>query len=120
MKIYDYKGHAYTVNELSEISGIEPHTIRDRIRRGYSIEEAIKESPIHESVREFCESSSYYDWLGMSTLYLHKIYWKWSVSHGYTPIQIQGFTRQVMKLYPHLKTVPTLKHGIHSRIIRER
>ena len=120
MNVYEYKGIHYTVNELSEISGIAPATIRDRVRRGYPIEQAISMNPLDESVIMFTESSWYQDWIGMSTTYLYEIYWKWCVSHEYTPINIKGFTRQIMRLYPNLKTVPTRKKHKCMRIIRER
>ena len=117
---YELHGHWYTPNELSEISGISPHTIRDRLRRGYTVEEAIKDIPTQDSIKEFCEASYYQDWIGMSINDLHKIYWKWSVSSGYTPISKQGFSRQLMKIYPMLKTVPTKQGNVYHRIIRMR
>ena len=57
IKQYYLNGKWYTPNALSEISGIPAHTIRDRIRRGYSVEEAVKPIATHDSVREFSESS---------------------------------------------------------------
>lgn len=120
MARYELKGSWYTPNQLSELSGIPAHTIRDRLRRGYSVEEAVKVVATQNSVREFGESSWYEDWIGMSINDLHKIYWKWCVSHGYTPIQKQGFSRQLLGMYPMLKTVPTKKGDKCYRIIRMR
>lgn len=118
MAKYQYNDTWYTPNELSELSGIAAHTIRDRLRRGYPVEEAIKITPIKDSVREFGESSWYEDWIGMSMSDLHEIYWKWCVSSGYTPIQKQGFSRQLMGMYPMLKTVPTKRGNQCLRVIR--
>ena len=115
-----YRDRVYTINELSEISGIAPATIRDRIRRGYSVEEAIRPISTHDNVTAFVEASLWTDWIGMSISYLHEIYWKWSIQHGYSPLQIQGFSRQLFKMYPNLKTVPTKKNGNSVRIIRVR
>lgn len=115
---YEYNGSWYTPNELSEMSGMLPHTIRDRLRRGFSVEEAIKMIPVHDSVKEFCEASWYADWVGLSISDLHEIYWRWCVSHEYTPIGKQGFSRQVMGLYPMLKIVPTKRKDGNHRIIR--
>ena len=115
-----YKDGIYTINELSEMSGIEPFTLRDRLRRGYPIEEAMKETPIRNSVKEFCDASWYEDWIGMSTECLYKIYWKWCISHGYEAVKKQGFMRHIFKIYPNLKTVPTKKEFVSQRIIRER
>lgn len=120
MNKYEYKGQLYTVNELSDMSGIAAPTIRDRLRRGYSIDQAIVDSPTHESVRAFCESSWWEDWLGMTTTYLYEIYWKWSIDNQYRPIQQAGFTRQLFKLYPNLKSVPTNKPYLCGRVIRRK
>ena len=120
MARYELKGHWYTPNDLSELSGIPAHTIRDRLRRGYTVEEAIKDIPTHDSVKDFCEASYYEDWIGMSIEQLHNVYYKWCIQHGYTPLQKQGFSRQIMKMYPMLKTVPTSKNNMCARIIRMR
>lgn len=111
----------YSVNELSEQTGIAPHTIRARLRKGYTVEEALRDMPIQVSVSEFNHSSWWVDWIGMSTTYLYKIYWDWCVSHGYTPVSQTAFIRQILSMYPNLKTVPTrTKDNSCCRIIRER
>jgi hypothetical protein len=120
MARYALNGKWYTPNELSEMSGIPPHTIRDRLRRGYVVEEAIKVVATQDSIKDFGESSWYLDWIGMSINDLHEIYWKWCINNGYTPIQKQGFSRQLMGMYPMLKTVPTKKGDKCYRIIRLR
>lgn len=117
---YEFKGKWYTPKELEEITGIKAHTIRDRLRRGYSIEEAIKVTAIQDSVREFCEASLWEDWIGMPMSDLFEIYWRWCIQNGYTAIQLQGFSRQLMSMYPMLKTVPTKKGNKCQRIIRLR
>lgn len=115
-----YKDQWYTVNELSEMSGIAPATIRDRLRRGYPVEQAIKPVAANESVERFSEASWYGDWIGMQINDLHKIYWKWCISNGYTALQKQPFSRQLMSLYPMLKTVPNKVDGKSCRIIRSK
>ena len=118
MNKYELNGSWYEIKELAEMSGIAAHTIRDRLRRGYTIEEAVKVAPIHDSVREFAESSWWEDWLGMSIDALYEIFWKWCISNGYTVIPKQGFSRQLFSMYPNLKTVPTKRSGGSLRIIR--
>ena len=120
MRKYELNGSWYTPNELSEMCGIPAHTIRDRLRRGYPIEEAVKVVATQNSVREFADSSWYEDWIGMSINDLHEIYWKWCIQHGYTQISKQGFSRQLFSMYPMLKTVPTKKGDSCHRIIRLR
>lgn len=118
MAKYELDGHWYTVDELSELSGIKAHTIRDRLRRGFPIEEALKLIPLHESVKEFGDSSQYTDWIGMSINDLFKIYWDWSIRNGYSPLQKQGFSRQLMTMYPMLKMIPSKKGGKSYRVVR--
>ena len=117
---YELKGSWYTIQELSEMSGILPHTLRDRLRRGYSIEEAIKDTATNNTVREFGEASHYLDWIGMPISDLYKIYWNRCVSNGDTPVSKQGFSRHLMKMFPMLKTVPTKVGETYQRIIRMR
>lgn len=120
MARYDFNGKWYTPTELSEISGVKAHTIRDRLRRGYSVEEAIKVTAINDSVKEFTAASWWEDWIGMPISDLFKIYWRWSISKGYSPLQIQGFSRQLMSMYPMLKIIPTKRGDKCFRIIRMR
>mgnify|MGYP003291541627 CR=1 FL=1 len=120
MAKYELNGHWYTPNELSEISGIAAPTIRDRLRRGYTVEEAIKMVAVSSSVEEFSEASWWKDWIGMATSDLHKIYKEWCVQNGYTPLTKQGFSRQLFKMFPNLKTVPTRLEDRSVRIIREK
>lgn len=117
---YHFNDNFYTINELSEMSGLLPHTIRDRLRRGYSVEEAVKVTATNESVKEFGEASLWKDWIGMSISDLYDIYWKWAVSNGYSPTSKQGFSRHLMQMHPMLKTVPTKRGERYSRIIRMR
>lgn len=120
MKRYELNGKWYTPNELAEISGIKPHTLRDRLRRGFSVEEAIKITATHESVIAFCDASLWEDWIGMPISDLFEIYWRWCIQHGYTTVQKQGFSRQLMSMYPMLKTVPTKRGERCYRVIRVR
>lgn len=120
LRQHEYRGKFYTTQELSDLSGIAPATLRDRLRRGYSVEQAVKPTATNESVEHFGEASWWEDWLGVSINALHKIYWKWCVSHGYTPLSKQPFSRQLMQLYPQLKTVPTKQGGSYHRVIRLR
>jgi hypothetical protein len=117
---YELNGSWYTPNELSEMSGIAAHTIRDRLRRGYSVEEAIKVLPVQECVKAFNEASWYKDWIGISINDLYEIFWSWCISNGYEPLQKQGFSRQLFSMYPNLKTVPTKIGEQSHRIIRMR
>lgn len=117
----EYNNQIYTIPELSELSGIAPATIRERLRKGYSVEESLRDNPLHDSVKEFNEASWYEDWIGMSTSYLYEIYWNWCVSAGYTPVSQTSFVREILSIYPNLKCVPTRhKDGTCNRIIRER
>ena len=82
---YNYRDGWYTINELADMSGIAPPTIRDRLRRGYSLEQAISLNPVKESILEFDNSSYWTDWIDITVSNLYEIYWKWCVSNGYQP-----------------------------------
>ena len=120
MAKYCLNGKWYTTTELSELSGIAPHTLRDRLRRGYSIEQAIRPALTDISVEQFSEASWWEDWIGMPINDLHTIYWKWCISHGYTPLPKQSFSRHLMHLYPQLKSIPNRVNGVTQRVIRLR
>ena len=115
-----YRGRLYTINELSEISGITPATIRYRLRKGYSVEEAVKMAATNDSVYQFTEASWWEDWIGMPISDLYEIYWRWCIQHGYTVLQLQGFSRHLFQMFPNLKTVPSRVDGKCLRIIREK
>ena len=119
---YEYNGGWYSTQELADMSGIAPHTLRDRLRRGFSVNEAVKLTPVHDCVKDFCDASLWTDWIGMSTNALYEIFFRWCISNGYEymPVTKQGFSRQLLSLYPNLKTVPTRYGEKCERIIRER
>ena len=116
----EYRGKFYTIKELSELSGIAPATLRDRLRRGYSVEQAVRPVVTTDSVEQFVEASWWEDWIGMSINALHEIYWRWCVSNGYTPLPKQPFSRHLMQLNPQLKTVPSRVNKRCLRVIRLR
>ncbi len=120
MNKYAYRGRMMTINELSDMSGIRHHTLRDRLRRGYSVEQAVKPFPIHDSVEQFCEASHWKDWIGMSINELYEIYWKWCVAQEIPLTTKQGFSRHITDKYPTLKIVPTRRGDQFYRIIRMR
>lgn len=120
MAKHELNGSWYSTKQLSEMSGIPAHTIRDRLRRGYSLEEAIKVTAVHESVKEFCAASYYMDWIGMSIADLYQIYWRWCLQNEYSAMEKRGFSRQINSIYPMLKTVPTSRKDGSHRIIRLR
>lgn len=119
MMYVEYKGTPHTIKQLSELSGIAPATIRDRLRRGYPVEQAIRMVAANESVNHFAEASLWCDWVDMPMSDLHEIYFKWCVSHGEQPLGVQGFSRHLMAMHPWLKTVPIKRGNKSCRIIRK-
>ena len=116
MKRYEYRGMHLTINELADMFGVPQHTLRDRLRRGYSVEQATALTPLTDSIQDFVAHSMWTDWIGMPMSDLYKIYWKWCVSHKYPVMSKQGFSRQLFNIYPNLYCVPM--KGV--RYIRER
>jgi hypothetical protein len=92
------------------------------MRRGFPLEEAIKVIPVRESVKAFSEASWFRDWVGEPIDDVYETYCKWCISNGYDSIEVskQGFSRQLLSLYPNLKTVPTKCVDGYKRIVRER
>ena len=41
-RIIEYQGQKYTLSQLAEKSGIKPTTLRERLNRGMTVEDAIK------------------------------------------------------------------------------
>lgn len=106
MNRYELNGKWYTINELSEMCGLLPHTLRDRLRRGYPIEEAVKPTPIPVSIREFCEASHWEDWIGLRTDEVYAIYWKWCLKNQVSPCSKYQFSKQIVQMHPMLHIVP--------------
>jgi hypothetical protein len=113
-----YRDGWYTLAELAEKSGISVHAIRYRLHNGYSLEEALNDRPMFESVKDFIDDSYYGDWVGKSTTDLYEIYWKWCKGNLYEPCSQHSFVKQVMEFHPMLKLVPTKLNGKSRRIIR--
>ena len=120
MKRYEYDGQFLTVKELSAISGIKPHTLRDRLRRGYPVYQAVQQIANNDSVEQFCNASFYEDWLGKSIADVHYEYWKWCVTNDYHPLGVQPFSRHLFQIYPILHSVPQKRGERNVRIIRMR
>lgn len=119
MNRYEYKGVMYTINELSDMSGIKPATLRHRLRSGYDVVNALKETPIHTSVEVFSEASYWMDWEGKSIEELYRIYTKWCDRNCYSTVPKQTFGKELQLLYP-IYTVPSFYKGIYTRTIRFR
>lgn len=119
MNRYEYKGVMYTINELSELSGIKPATIRQRLRSGYDLTNALKEKPIHTSVELFSEASWWMDWEGQSIDKLYQIYCNWCDKNFYNIVPKQTFGKEIQLLYP-IYTVPNFNKGTYTRVIRFR
>lgn len=119
MNIYNYKGVEYTIKELSEMSGIQPHTLRQRLRNGYDLVNALKQKPIHTSVEVFCEDSWYRDWESLTIDEVYQIYCNWCDKNDYNITPKQTFGKEIQMLYP-IYTVPTFNKGSYMRVIRLR
>lgn len=123
MKQVLYNNQLFNLKELSEFTGIKYTTLSERLKRGYSVEEAITEkSRIPESIEQFVQASYPKDWDGMTNEELYKIYFNWCVRNEHYAESNVHFTRCLKRIVPNLRTVPTrLKRydGIaYKRVIR--
>lgn len=90
------------------MSGVKYTTLCERLKRGYSAEEAIAFHPrIPPSVIEFDDASDYEDWDGMTSEELYKIYRQWCIKHEYAPESNVHFTRSIKQVHPNIRVVPT-------------
>ena len=119
MNKYEYKGVLYTVNELSDISGIQPATIRQRLRSGYDLTNALKFRPVHTSVEIFTEASHWRDWEGQTINDIYQVYCDWCNKHLYRLVPKQTFGKEIKMLFP-IYTVPAFRNGEYCRVIRFR
>ena len=123
MKQYLYKDNVYNIKELSEMSGIKYTTLAERLKRGYTVEEAVSaNTKIPESVIQFDHHSDYTDWDGLTSDKLYENYMMWCLKYT-MPIESKvHFTRCVKRLHPNIRFVPTrlkvLGNVMYKRIVR--
>lgn len=123
MKYYQYKGETYNIRELSDLSGVNYTTICERLKRGYTVEEALSDGyKIPESVEEFFHASHPPDWDRMTTDHLFDIYATWCRRHDYEVESKVHFVRSIKRCVPLLKVIPSrvrTSDGVkYCRIIR--
>lgn len=84
MKNYVYKGKYYNIHELSELSGVKYSTLCERLKNGYSVEEAVAlDTRIPDSILEFDSASDYKDWDGMINEELYGDYRQWCSNNDF-------------------------------------
>lgn len=123
MKQYLYRGNTYSIRELSEISGIKYTTLAERLKRGYTVDEAVcGNTRIPESIIQFDNHSDYTDWDGLVSEQVYKIYISWCLKHHFNVESKVHFTRCIKRLHPNIRFVPTrLKlfgDIVYKRIVR--
>lgn len=125
MKNLVYKNQVYNAKELSDLTGIKYGTLCDRLRRGYTVEEAIADQQrIPESIIEFVQASHPPDWEGHVNEEIYFQYMRWCENHEpkFEYESIVHFMRSLKKAVPTLRVVPSRiknKYGIfYKRVIR--
>lgn len=123
MKTLLYKDKLYNARELAELTGVKYTTLIERLKRGYSVEEAVADEPrVPQSIYEFVQNSSPLDWNGLTTDDFYKIYFQWCVRNEYAAETKVHFIRNIRRLYPNLKVTPArLKRYdgvVYKRIVR--
>lgn len=106
MKRYYYRDNWYTVKEIASMTGVEYVRLLQRLYNGYSIEQAVTDNPLRESVLEFFQASHWEDWVDETSDAVYTIYWQWCVKHGHNPECKNVFMKSVRQCYPQLTTVP--------------
>lgn len=108
MKFYEYRNQLYTMRELADLTGVNYTTMVERLKRGYTVEEAVADEPrVPDSINAFVEASYPPDWDGMVNADLYKAYAKWCDRNDYRAESNVQFARCVKKVIPTLRTVPS-------------
>lgn len=125
MKNFLYKDELYSGKELAAKCGIKYTTFMERIKRGYTVEEAVQtDYKIPDSIKAFDDASNYFDWNGMTNAELYDIYRKWCMKedHKYPVESDVHFGRSIRLLHPNIRIVPTrlkrLDGIVYKRVIR--
>ena len=101
------------------MSGLSVSLIRKRLLKGYSVEQSLRDNPIHDSVAAFDEASYWGDWIGLSSKQLYQRYWKWCVSNDWKPVSHRTLVTQLLPKY-NLHTVPMVVGENSQRYIRQK
>lgn len=108
MKYYEYRNQLLTMRELADLTGVNYTTLVERLKRGYTVEEAVAdEQRVPESVHEFVDASYPPDWDGLVNEELYKTYTQWCDRNDYEAESNVHFTRCIKRLIPTLRVVPT-------------
>lgn len=123
MRHFNYNGQTFTLRELSEFTGIKYTTLSERLKRGYTLEEAIADGcKVPESITEFVNASYPKDWHGLENSELYQIYSKWCSNNGYQKEAMIHFMRMLKRVVPNLRIVQTrvsyYDGKVNKRLIR--
>ena len=118
-KTYWYKDERYSIQELSDISGVDVRLLRNRLAKGYSVEQSLQDNPIHDSILAFDSASYWEEWIGLSSKQLYEQYWKWCVNHDVKPVSHRLLMTQLLPKY-NLHIVPMTVGDKCNRYIRQK
>ena len=96
-RLINFNGHAYNVRQLADQAGLPYNTIWNRLKNGYTPEEAMRQPLIANSVLEFIEADDPSSWDGETTFDVWERYERWCYKEdvGYLPLTFQTFVRQI-------------------------
>ena len=119
-KLYQYKDQWFDIYQLAEMSGYSVNQLRCRMHKGYSIEQAMREYPMHDSVVAFDDVSDYHDWIGEAVSDVYQVYWGWCIRNELAPVSPRQFSSELLPKY-NLHTVSMATgDGKSRRYIREK
>lgn len=123
MKQYLYRGQMYNGRELSELTGVKYSTLMARLSRGYTVEEAVTDSPaIPDSIRFFVEHANLFELSGLTSEELYKEYCA-DLPPTFTRESHTHFMRCMKQVVSHMRIVPSRvlnRNGLptYKRIVR--
>lgn len=120
MKMYYYNGDWLNTRQLSEHCNVPYSTLARRLKRGMSVEDAVRTSPpIPESIIEFDKESDYHDWNKMENTEIYDNYVRWCEKNDYNKVAINYFFRCLKYIHNDIKIVPT-KKKVGNQLITKR
>lgn len=105
MILFEYNGQARTAKGLCDEFGVPYQTFKTRIKKGYTVEQALGlKSRVDDSMISFVSDSDVKSWDGLTMMQLFDKYSKWCIKKGYTAVSKSKFTHNIRSLVPTLET----------------
>lgn len=114
---YHYDGQDLTITEIAALSGVAGWLIRDRLKRGLTIEQATSEQPTHKQITVGNETHTFEEWasrLGLTVAGLRErlAHYNWTMEEAFkAPRMDRGQSRHRIAFHNRLKIRTIISHA---------